>query len=224
MKNLAIIATIAIIAISCKSVEQAFLPATTATPATPAEAVAQAAARGKLPALLEQAQEQYLPADEATFGEYLVAALATGKLSETDAQKAEWMLDYYVRKNAPGTIAADFRFATPEQSECTLHTFLPGEPLMMLLYDPDCDHCRDVIKQLSNLTGNVLAVCVESTPQRWEQTRTALPESWIKAFDRTGILDQDIYSAYSLPSIYLLDGERKVLLKNPSPDKLLQQQ
>lgn len=216
MRYLAII--IAIFALTgCKSVEQA------SQPATPAEAVAQAAAKGKLAALLEQAQEQYFPADEATFGEYLAAALATGKLSDTDAQKAEWMLDYYIRKNAPGTVAADFRFATPEHSECTLHTFLPGQPLTLIIYDPDCDHCRDVIKQLNGLQGNVLALCVESTPQRWEQTRSALPEGWIKAFDRTGILDQDLYSAYSLPQVFLLDGERKVILKNPTPEALLQQ-
>lgn len=189
---------------------------------TVAEAVAQAAAKGKLADLLAEAEECYFASDEAVYGEYLTAALATGKLSEADAQKAEWMLDYYIRKNAVGTTAADFRFATPEQSECTLHSFMPGDTITMIIYDPDCAHCSEVIKELTPLRGNVLAMCVESTPQRWEQTRQALPKGWIQAYDRTGILDQDLYSLHSLPSIYLLDGERKVILKNPSPSVLLQ--
>lgn len=217
MKGLAIMALAAIAVSSCTA-------ARPTVSATPAEAVAAAAAQGKLSELLREAEEQYFDSNEALYGQYLSAALATGKLSDSDAQKAEWILDYYIHKNAPGTTAADFRFATTERSENDLHAFLLGEPLIMIFYDPDCRHCSEVIKQLAPLQGNVLAVCVDSTPQRWEQTRDALPPNWIKAYDRTGILDRDLYSVRALPSIYLLDGERNVILKNPAPDTLLQQQ
>lgn len=186
--------------------------------------VADAAANGALGKLLERAEATVLDTDEARMAELLRAALASGRLSDTERATAEWMLHDVCELNAVDSIAADFRFATPEKSENTLHTFMTGKPLLLLFYDPDCDHCREVIARLADLPEEalprVVAVCVDSTPKRWEQTRNALPASWIKAYDRSGVTANDIYIIRSMPSIYMLDGERRVVMKNPSVNKL----
>lgn len=183
-----------------------------------------AAAAGSLPALLEAAQTQLFDRDEERFGEFLRAALASGKLSDDDAATARWMLHDIIEVNSPGTAAADFRFGTPDKSENTLHTYLPGKPLAVIFYDPDCEHCKEVIAELSGLGSliDVLAVCIEATQKRWEQTRDALPADWVKAYDRTGVIANDVYPIRVLPSLFLLDGGRKVTLKNPSPAKLIE--
>lgn len=186
--------------------------------------VGDAAANGTLGDLLRRGEMTLLDTDEPRMAEILRAALKTGKLSESETATAEWMLHDVCERNAPGTIAADFRFATPEASENRLHTFRPGEPLLLLLYDPDCRHCRDVIAELSDIESlpTVLAVCIEASPKRWEQSRDALPQKWIKAYDRSDILGEDLYVIRTLPSIYLLDGDRRVVLKNPRPEALKQ--
>lgn len=184
--------------------------------------VADAAAHGALGRLLEHAESTVFDTDEARMAELLRAALATGKLSDSERSTAEWMLHDVCEVNAVDSIAADFRFATPEAAENRLLSFRPGEPLLLMFYDPDCRHCREVIAQLGEMSGlpQVLAVCIETSADRWEQTRDALPASWIRAYDRSEVLANDIYIIRSMPSVYLLDGNRRILLKNPSVDQL----
>ncbi|MDE6513717.1 MAG: hypothetical protein K2L05_05995 [Muribaculaceae bacterium] len=180
--------------------------------------VARAAEAGALDRLMEAAETTVFDVDEERMAELLRAALATGKLTDTQKATAEWMLHDVCEVNARGSIAADFRFATPEASENRLLDFAPGEPLLMLFYNPDCSHCRQVIGQLRQMENlpRVLAVCIETPAKRWEATRAELPESWVPAFDRSGVLENDIYIIRSMPSIYLLDADRRIELKNPS--------
>lgn len=182
-----------------------------------AQIIGDAANNNALGNLLRKAEIELLDSEEARMAELLRAALATGKLSDAETATAEYFLHDVCEKNAPGSLAADFRFATPEASENRLLSFRPGEQLLMLLYDPTCRHCSEVIAELSEMEGlpTVLAVCLESSPKLWEQTRDSLPANWIKAYDRSGIITEDLYSIRQLPSIYLLDGDRRVILKNP---------
>lgn len=224
MRHAGIIATVALAlaAAGCGSSRPWTVPADLS--AGSAEAlVREAAACGALPKLLEAAETQLFDTDEARMGEFLTAALASGKLSDSDRGTAEWMLHDVIEVNAPGKIAAEFRFATAEKSENSLLGYLPGKPLAMILYDPDCSHCTEVIEELSGLGSlvDVLAVCVESTPKRWEQTRGSLPADWVAAYDRSDVMANDIYVIRRLPSVYLLDADRKVILKNPAPGDLL---
>lgn len=193
------------------------------TEGDPVKIVGEAANHNAMSELMRRAEETLLDSDEARMAEFLRAALQTGKLSDAEVATAEWMLHDVCERNAPGSPAADFSFVTSEQaSEQTLHAFRRGEPLLVIFYDPDCDHCRKVIAELSDMSGlpTVLAVCIETSAKRWEQSRGALPESWIKAFDRSGILENDLYVIRTMPSIYLLDGDRNVILKNPQPCQL----
>ncbi len=184
--------------------------------------VGEASRHNALGELLRTAEESLLDTDEERMAKLLRAALATGKLSEAETVTAEYFLHDVCEKNAPGSVASDFRFATPEAPDNSLHTFRQGEELLMVLYDPNCPHCSEVIAELSGIPTlpTVLAVCVESTPKLWEQTRDELPAGWIKAYDLSGVLSENLYNIRQFPSIYLLDGERRVILKNPQPCQL----
>lgn len=181
-------------------------------------------------AMLEQADSLYFtpgsPTEcEALYALYLQAAIP--RLEGTDRQVAQWKLNDVCLRNAEGSPAANFEFALASGPQrVKLHKFMKGKPLLMLLYDPLCHHCQEVISALDNANVSsklpVLAVCVESTPELWEESRTGLPQGWIAAFDRSAITETDLYMIRSLPSIYLLDGQRNVILKNPSLDRLSQ--
>lgn len=180
--------------------------------------VGNAANAGALDRLLEAAETTVFDVDEERMAELLRAALETGKLSDSQKATAEWMLHDVCEVNPRGAIAADFRFGTPEASENTLLTFRAGEPLLVIFYNPDCDHCRQTIDSLRQIDGlpHVLAVCVETPYKRWEVTREQLPATWTAAFDRTDVMGNDVYIIRRMPSIYILDGDRRIEMKNPA--------
>ncbi len=98
-----------------------------------------------------------------------------------------------------------------------------AEPVLLFFYDPDCHHCRVVMREIKDSIGGlkVLAVCVDSTQERWLETSGGLPEGWISAYDLTDVQAEDLYIIRALPAMYLLDGEGKVKLKTYNPKQLL---
>ncbi len=128
-------------------------------------------------------------------------------------------------KNRPGTRAADFSYRTRVGQETTLAS--TEAPLLLLLfYDPDCDHCQTVIASLrtdpevqSMIEAGklrVLAVYTEGNEALWQSTAATMPAEWTVATDLSGIVDNELYDIPEMPGIYLLDGEKKVLLRSPS--------
>lgn len=133
-------------------------------------------------------------------------------------------------RNREGTVAADFDYRTAQGESSSLHR-TKGRATILLFYDPDCDHCMEVIGQLradANLnklidrgTVTVLAVYTESDNSLWEATAATMPQNWIVATDLTRILDNELYDIPQMPGIYLLNHDKTVLLRQPTPDTLL---
>lgn len=130
-----------------------------------------------------------------------------------------------LRKNRPGTRAADFGYVDRKGRPHTLYRTRCNLQLL-LFYDPDCDHCEEMISALHGsallreLIGdkqmNVLAVYAEGDRQAWEASKSSMPQEWSVGFDIDGIWERNLYFLPSMPGLYLLDGEKYVLLKNPS--------
>lgn len=193
------------------------------------DSVVAATPADSLPDLLLHVDELFFDPTSKTYCEGIAALYLQAALpriaDETEREVALWKLNDVCALNAEGTPASDFRFDLDGGPRgLSLSRYLKGKPLCIVFYDPDCHHCSEVINELSpSLAGNVnvLAVCVESTPERWEETRGALPLGWARAFDRSDIAETEIYMLRSLPSIYLLDADHNVVLKNPSASRLL---
>lgn len=223
MKLQKIIAVFGVLAlVACAAQRTAWTLPADLTQGSAEQIVADACAAGHLGDLLEAAESTVFNSDEERMAEFLRVALATDGLDETQRATAEWMLHDVCEVNAPGTSAADFEFVTSTGNRSTMAAHLKGEPLALFFYDPDCDHCREVMVELTDLGEyvNVLAVCVVDDEARWQQKLDLLPADWVAVLDCSGIMINDTYVIRSMPSIYLLDSERKVVLKNPSTEKL----
>jgi len=128
-------------------------------------------------------------------------------------------------KNRPGTPAADFRFRTISGKTSSLYD-TKAPRLLMVLYDPDCDHCMETIAQLradstinsliSDGKLSVLAVYVESDEQLWRSTAPSMPSDWTIAADLSHILDSELYDIPTMPGLYLLGPDKTVLLRQPT--------
>lgn len=134
-------------------------------------------------------------------------------------------------KNRVGSQAADFTFATADGRESTLAAAARKAPrVLVVFYDPDCDHCRETIARLradSNLALavtagrlKVLAVYVGDDTELWHNDLPGMPADWTVAIDRSSVVDGELYDIPEMPGIYLVDGAMKVEMRNPSAARL----
>lgn len=124
------------------------------------------------------------------------------------------------------TPAPDFSFVTSKGKQTTLYS-VAKVPVLLLFYDPDCSHCRDAVatlrndRQLSDMIDRgkvkVIAVDAEEDFNYWKRTARHLPDEWTVGFDRSGIIDNDLYDIDALPAIYLLDADRSLKASKVMP-------
>lgn len=159
--------------------------------------------------------------NEAVYSSFARAEAASEFASLTQRALAEWEV-YAIGLNAPGSEAADFEVVTADGSESTMKAVAGGEPAILYFYNPDCRHCSQTLERLRGrrLPAKVLAVCVDSTRKRWEETRSALPADWIPLFDANDVQAEDLYVFIATPSIYILDADGTVTAKNPPLNSL----
>lgn len=149
------------------------------------------------------------------------------EIAEADKIRPRHILEMEL-KNRPGELAADFSFICRDGEE----EFLSGiEADYILLYfnDPQCVDCRRVkgLLSASGIIGGLvssgklalLSVCVEGRSPGWE--KAVMPAGWIDAYDEGKRLTYEcIYDLKAMPTLYLLDGNQRVILKDTTVDKI----
>ena len=148
--------------------------------------------------------------NEALYGLYLETMLDV--LPQTDAVRSSYQFKLeLVRRNNPGDRATDFTYYLPDGTRCTLGTTpTKNDRLLLVFYDPECESCHEVLQQMAADASlaeavqsgqlSVLAVYTEGNEEAW----------------RTGAL----YDLKAMPSLYLLDGSKTVLLKDAAYEKI----
>lgn len=132
--------------------------------------------------------------------------------------------------NCPGSIATDFHYLTSQGERLSLHE-LKSKYTLLVFYDPECPHCSDILKILARDKGvnfaidaghlKVLAVYAEGHRDVWERTKGNMPAGWMVGYDLTGVLDNNLYDLPAMPILYLLDSEKRVLLKDPDAQDIV---
>ncbi len=139
--------------------------------------------------------------------------------------------------NRVGTPANDFVYTRPDGKQQQMRN-LPAKPLLILFFDPDCHTCADVIEALQQSEIvlslleekrlQLLAIYPDEDKQLWQNYLKRLPSSWIHGHDREQIiLHKELYDLQAMPTLYLLDEQKNVLLKDATVRQIeyfLQQQ
>jgi hypothetical protein len=129
-------------------------------------------------------------------------------------------------RNRPGGKAEDFTYTTASGKTGRLYA-LRAEHLLLMFHDPDCMECQHTVEILKNSAAvaaavssgrlQVLAVYPDGNAEAWEQHRDDIPPSWINARDKSQtIRNSDIYDLKAIPTLYLLDRDKRVILKDAS--------
>ena len=162
------------------------------------------------------------------FLEHLVTAPQLG----SKTTRLHWQLEA-ARKNRSGMTAADFSYTTREGVRTTLHQTHSEEQLLLLFYDPECEHCKEVMASLQqNATLNrlvaekrltVLAVYSGDDRDLWERDAAALPADWTVGYETGWLQDTGAYVLRAMPTLYLLDRNKRVIQKDVQPHQLFMQ-
>ena len=134
--------------------------------------------------------------------------------------------------NREGTVAADFRFADKNGRIHSLHGI--NAPMTLLFFsNPGCDACMEIIKVLSGHEGissmiadgrlAVLNIYIDEDIQAWREYMPIYPEQWYNGFDPDMVIrGETLYNVRAIPSLYLLDHEKRVILKDAPENRVFE--
>ncbi len=130
-----------------------------------------------------------------------------------------------VKKNRPGQQATDFSYLTREEEKNTLLSTPVDSLLLVVFFDPECPHCIETMEQAFELVKDkdikVLAVYTEGKQDIWDGFKDTFPAECIVGInEETSILKKGFDDLMAMPTIYLVDKEKRVLLKDPTIEEL----
>lgn len=106
-------------------------------------------------------------------------------------------------RNRKGNKAADFTYTTPTGSKARLYQ-VKGDPLLLFFYRPGCETCKSVKEYITNREIDKKVKIIFVNPE-------------------TDVHLDTIYDLRASPVLYLLDRNKKVLLKDASIEVIEQE-
>lgn len=127
-------------------------------------------------------------------------------------------------QNRVGQPANDFRYTLASGATGRLYG-LRSEYVLLFINNPGCPMCREIreaIVESPMLTEliergslTVLALYPDEDLAEWHNHAAEIPSNWINAYDAGCHIEaESLYSLRAIPSLYLLDRNKRVLVKD----------
>ena len=167
--------------------------------------------------------------NENFYGPY-VARLSQSELVDEGMRQAYAFDARMCALNRVGTQAADFRFSDIKGKTRRLHD-IKADYTILFFSNPGCTACMDIIKTLKSFpqlqegirTGKlaVLNIYIDEDLKAWKEYMPIYPEEWYNGYDPDYVIRTDIlYNVRAIPSLYLLDKDKKVIMKDTPEARL----
>ena len=160
-------------------------------------------------------EEYYIPV--------LEAMIASPILDETEKIRPQARLQL-AQKNRIGTKALNFTYTLASGAQGNLYQ-LKADYILLFINNPGCHACTETIDALKNapiinrLLGQkkltVLSIYPDEELDEWRKHLNEFPKEWINGYDKKfAIKEQQLYDLKAIPTLYLLNKEKTVLLKD----------
>ena len=170
--------------------------------------------------------------NEALYGQYLEALLNTLPADDVRRSTFDFRLKL-LKRNSVGQVATDFAYYLPGGERRTLAaTPVKSDRLLLVFYDPECESCHAVLGQMAANRAlaeaveagklSVLAVYTEGNDAAWRKALPDMPAGWLVGSDREAVKNGALYDLKAMPSLYLLDGKKRVLLKDAPFESIME--
>ena len=142
--------------------------------------------------------------------------------------------DYTLRMcslNRIGTPAADFSFTDLKGRIRTLYG-IKADFTVLFFSNPGCPACHEIVESIRALQNveeaigqgrlAVVNVYIDQDVARWLELSGEYPRSWVCGYDHHYLIRSDVlYNVRAIPSLYLLDADKKVLLKDTPQENII---
>jgi len=134
-------------------------------------------------------------------------------------------------KNRVGQRAGDFTYTLASGQSYSLHN-LKSEYTLLMFSDPGCQTCEAVTDQLNNSKSlnealllntptrtmlTILTIYTDNDLEEWMAHLPLMPVKWVHAYDKElEITNKRLYDIKAFPTLYLLDRDKNVILKDSS--------
>ena len=134
--------------------------------------------------------------------------------------------------NRVGTPAADFSFTDTHGRLRTLYG-VKSEYTVLIFGNPGCKACMEIMEAMESTPAvaaliesgrlQVVDVYIDQEIEDWKAHIAEYPATWINGYDHGYTIRTDlIYNVRGIPSIYLLDADKTVLMKDAPQEKVLE--
>lgn len=128
------------------------------------------------------------------------------------------------RENRIGEVANDIAYTLVNGKRGRLHD-IDSDYVILMFSNPGCPMCREIIEQISgspllnemmeNDLVKVLSIYPDADLKAWRDHLGEMPRRWINGYDDgMKISEERSYNLQAIPSLYLLDGEKRVIIKD----------
>jgi thioredoxin-related protein len=168
--------------------------------------------------------------DVSLYIEMLIDILTIPDLEETRKLFYEHELKL-ITKNQPGEQAVDFNILLNNGD--TTHLYgIQAEKLLLYFQNPDCSSCGEFREKMKNMESlyyavslgrlKVLTVYFEDNEDIWRNyLKTKAFTSWIHGWNYDlRIAEERLYDIRNIPTIMILDNNKKVIKKDIFPNEL----
>lgn len=128
------------------------------------------------------------------------------------------------QKNRIGRVSNDFVYTLRNGKQGRLHD-IDAEYTILMFTNPGCPMCRQIIDEIissplinamhDNGSLAVLSVYPDEDISAWREYHSHMPSWWINGYDDGMIISHErLYNLSAIPSLYLLDSQKRVLIKD----------
>lgn len=127
------------------------------------------------------------------------------------------------QQNNIGHAANDFPYTTPSGKVKRLYD-LKAKFLLLYFNNPECEACKEMKAALAQsaiinqklATGElkVLSIYADTDNEKWKSHLGEYPRQWLQGISDGTLYKSKVYDLSAIPTMYLLDKDKKVLLKD----------
>ena len=133
--------------------------------------------------------------------------------------------------NPYGSKVPDIRYKDIKGHKGTLYA-VNADYTMLFFSNPGCESCKGIIKDVMS-RGNVesliadkklsiVNIYIDEEVSKWRDYSPNYPSCWINGYDYTfSLRDSGDFDIRAIPSLYLLDASKRVLMKDAPTEKVL---
>jgi len=160
-----------------------------------------------------------------------VSRLAVSEYSDPDLKPSYSFETQMCSLNMIGSPAADFTFTDLSGKRHTLYSVKAGTTLLFFT-NPGCPACKEIMESLTSdeeisalvASGRlaVVNIYIDDELDKWREYASVYPKNWYNGYDQSYIIRSDVtYNVRAIPSLYVLDSEKKVIMKDAPVEVVL---